>query len=227
MFPANYPISAVYGSGALVTYGTLNLTESSPAQSFTEPFTVAEAKTFLNLPARLEVDEEEDALIEAMIVAARESAEIIQGRDLVQKQYDLSLDYWRDYRVELRPHLASVDLVRYKDSNGATTDLVENTDFIVDTSKHPGILTPAYNHTWPAFTPWPSSAILIRFTAGLTSSHSFWSDAGARVRMGMRYLIAHWFENRNAFERGAGRDVTEFPYTVTQLLQMGAIRRAK
>src|SRR5450432_719100 len=78
-----------------------------------------------------------------------------------RKQFDLSLDYWFNYRIELRDPLASVDLFQYKDSNGAVTVMAENTDFIVDTSRHPGFVSPPYYKTWPPFASWPSSAMLI------------------------------------------------------------------
>jgi hypothetical protein len=103
-------------------------------------------------------------------MAARQQAEIAQGRDLVPKQYDLSFDYWTGYHLELGSPLVSVDLVQYKDQAGTVTTMVENTDYIVDKAKRPGILAPPNNTIWPIFTPWPSSAILIRFTSGFTAS---------------------------------------------------------
>jgi hypothetical protein len=40
--------------------------------------------------------------------------------------------------------------------------MLQDTDFIVDTARHPGFVSPPYNKTWPTFATWPSSAILIR-----------------------------------------------------------------
>src|SRR6185437_7385329 len=148
--------------GALVAYGSLNLTESSPPQSFTEVLSLDEVKSYLKVPARSPVDPGEDAELTALIVAAREQAEIAQNRDLVRKQYDLSFDYWTGYHLELGAPLVSVDLFQYKDQNGNVTVMQENTDYVVDTSKRPGIVAPPFNTTWPIFTPWPSSAILLR-----------------------------------------------------------------
>jgi uncharacterized phiE125 gp8 family phage protein len=162
----------------------------------------------------------------SLIVAAREQAEILQGRDLIRKQFDLCLDYWFNYRIELRDPLASVDLFQYKDSSGAVTVMTENTDFIVDTSRHPGFVSPPYNKTWPTFATWPSSAILIRFTSGYASGSPFWSDAGARVKNGMKLLINNWYHNRLPFEKGM--DATaEYPYAVTACLSYGSLVRAR
>ena len=152
--------------GALSAFGSLALTEASPPQSFSEILTLGEVKSYLRLPDRSPVDQGEDDELTSLIVAAREQAEIFPGRDLIRKQFDLSLDYWNKYRIELRDPLTSVDLFQYKDSTGAVTVMAENTDFIVDTSRHPGFVSPPYNKTWPTFATWPSSAILIRFTSG-------------------------------------------------------------
>ena len=106
--------------GSLVPYGTLNFTATSPPQSFTEPLSLQQAKNFLRLPNPSGSSPDDDD-ISAMISAARTQAELFQNRDLVTKQYDLSLDYWPGYRVELRAPVQSVDLVQYTDSNGDIT----------------------------------------------------------------------------------------------------------
>ena len=35
--------------------------------------------------------------------------------------------------------------------------------------KSPGLVAPPYNSMWKVFTPWPSSAILIRYTSGFAN----------------------------------------------------------
>src|ERR1051326_2393676 len=139
--------------GALVAYGSISLTQTSPPQQFQEPLTVAEVKNFLNLP---ETWADEDTLI-AFIMAARVVAEIAQGRDLVQKQWDLYFDYWPSDRLEMRAPIVSVDLVRYRDSDGNYTTLTQDVDYIVDSAKQPAALAPPWNKSWPTYTPWPVS----------------------------------------------------------------------
>lgn len=208
----------------LAGYGTLALTAASPVQSFTEVLTRADVRAYLKLPDREPPDQAEDDQLDQFIVAAREQAEILQNRDLVQKQYDLSRDYWPGYAIKLRSHLVTVDLVKYRDNNGNYTTLVENTDYIVDTSKEPGQIVPPYGTIWPAFTPWPSSAVLVRFTAGLSSTSAWWDGEGARVKVGMKLLISHWYNGRIPFVEGRGT-VQEFPFAVTQCLTQGAVPR--
>lgn len=207
----------------MTKYGSLELTVSSPVQTFTEPLTLAQVKTFLNLPDRSPTDAAEDALLEAYITAARETAELFQNRDLVRKQWDMRLDaFWTD-EIQLRSPLVSVDLVKYKDSDGIETTLTETTDYIYDTGKHPGIVMPPYGDSWPAFTVWPSSAVTIRFTSGYSATDAFWSDAGARLEVGMKLLISQWFNGRIPFE--PSMQVSEYPFAVTALFSHGALPR--
>ncbi len=214
-----------YTYGLLAPYGTLSLTVTSPPQSFTEPITLDEVKAYLNLPVRSPVDQGEDDTLSGFITAAREQAEILQGRDLVRKQWDLALDYFLTYAIVLRAPLVSVDLIQYKDMNGTVTALTEGIDYVVDTSKQPGITTPKFNTTWPAYSAWPTSSALVRFTSGYQSTDAFWNDSGARIKIGMKMLISMWFNNRLPFEAGPS-SIAEYPYAVTSCLSYGAIERA-
>ena len=207
-------------------FGSLSLSEASPPLSFNEILTLGEVKSYLRLPDRSPADQAEDDELMSLIIAAREQAEIVQGRDLIRKLFDLSLDYWFNYRIELRDPLVSVDLFQYKDSTGAVTVMAENIDFIVDKARHPGLVSPPYNKTWPTFTTWPSSAILIRFTSGYAATSPFWSDAGARVKNGMKLLINNWYHNRLPFEKGMAA-TAEYPYAVTACLSFGSLVRAR
>lgn len=204
-------------------HGTLTLTQTSPVQTFTEPLTLAEVQAYLGVPVLSPVDTESDTLIEAMISSAREVAEGLQGRDLVSKQYDLSLPYFYAPEINLRAPLASVDLVKYKDSDGVEHTLTAETDYIVDTVRQPGVIMPPYGEDWPTFTAWPTSAVTIRFTSGYASADAFWADSGKRVKMGMLMLISHWYNNRLPFDAGQQAQNFEYPFTVTSLLSSGAL----
>jgi len=232
MFPpfgGNGPYGT-YGSlgiyGALVTYGSISLTETSPSQSFNESLTLDEVKDYLKIPVRSPADQAEDDTLTALIIAAREQAEILQNCDLVRKQWDVAYDYWPAYRVELRNPLVSVDLVKYRDSDGNYTTMAQDDDYVVDAAKRPGAILPPYNKSWPTFTAWPSSAILVRFTSGYAPTSAFWSDAGARIKLGMKLLISSWYNNRLPFEKGL--DATaEYPFAVSSCLSYGAVPRVR
>lgn len=196
-------------------YAALELTGGSPAQSFTEPITLDEAKLFLKV-----TETADDDLITALIAAAREVAEVHQGRDLVEKQWDMTLDGFPG-EIQLRQPLVSVDLVQYKDDDGVTAVLAENTDYIVDTAQ--GLVMPPSGKSWPSFDAWPTGAVLVRFTSGYAASSPFWLDAGKRVVQGMKMLIAAWYENRIPFTENGTPG--EFPFAVTALFDFGSRRK--
>lgn len=212
--------------GAIDSYGTLNLTQTSPTQNFVEPISVDEICTYLRIASPNDEGLQNELM--AFISGARFQAEILQNRDLVIKQWDLTYDYWMSYRVALRAPTRSVDLVQYKDSNGDITTMIQgaNADYIIDLSKQPGSISPPYNGVWPTYTPYPSSSLLIRFTSGYPCTDPFWSNDGAMIKTGMKLLISSWFNNRMPFELGSG-SAQEYPYALTSCLSHGAILRAR
>jgi uncharacterized phiE125 gp8 family phage protein len=217
--PYGYPYISRYDA-TYDPYGTLTELESETPT--VEPLTSDEVLDHL----RLSSDEAQLNLINGYISAARVQAEILQGRDLVKKQYDLCYDYWPEYRVRLRSPTVSVDSITCKSLDGSERTLTENTDYVVDLKKEPAVITPPWNISWPAFTPWPSSAITIRFTSGYESNAPFWTGRGALIKSGMLLLIAAWYDNRLPF--AVGVDATsEYPYAVTHCLGLGALTRAR
>lgn len=190
----------------------LRLTDTSPAQTFTEPVTLAEAKEFLRVPEQSPTDSSEDAEIEGLIAAAREIAEGYQHVDLVAKQWDLTLGRFHLVEIPLRHELSTVDLVRYKDSDGTSTDLVENTGYIVDTVE--ALIRPPYGESWPSFTPWPTSAVTIRFSTSPARVHE-------NVKVGIKLLVSDWYYNR--LPRGLSGD--DIPPQIQTLVSYGSIPR--
>jgi uncharacterized phiE125 gp8 family phage protein len=219
-FPYGYPYVSPYDSN-FDSYGTLRLTVTDPPQQFTPPLVISEVKDFL----RIDDDTTQDNRLNLMISAAVEQAEICQNRDLMRKQWDLYYDYWPAYRIRLRAPCVSIDLVQYKDLAGAITPMQVNADYVFDLSKEPAIITPPWNRSWPAFTPFPSSAILVRFTSGYSIDDPFWMSSGARVKMGMLQLISAWYEHRVPFERSS--NLNELPFGITSNLEYGALERTK
>lgn len=180
------------------------LTVTSPPQSFTEPLTLAEVKKNCVIP---DADTSRDTLLALMITAAREAAEIRQGRDLVSKQWDKGFDYFPCV-IQLRDHVSSVDLLRYRDSDGNYTTLTEGTDYIVDLEQ--GLVMPPYGESWPSFTPWPTSAVLCRYTVTPPT-------VPERIKQGMKYLVNHWYVNRIPVTEGGFTSVIELPFALALL----------
>ena len=218
-------------------YGAIELTQANPPQSFEEPVTIAEMKDWLRYADP--TDTSQDMLLYGLITAAREIAEVMQGKDLVLKQYDLHLDlllghdavagaayplrfnsiynFGVGYDIPLRHPLYSVDLFRTTDQNGVATTLAENTDYKVD--KNRSLVCPPFGKIWPFYTPDVTSSVLIRFTSGYASSHPFWANDGQRVITGIKLLVTQWFEGRLPMGQ-------ELPAGVMSLLQLGARPRA-
>ena len=172
--------------------GVLTLTVTSPVQTFTELLTAAEVKEWLKISDPSPADSVFDDELTLMIQAAREKCEQYQGRDLVSKQWDLTLDYFRATQIELREPLVSVDLVQYKDSGGTTTALTANTGYIVDTPR--SLIQPPYGESWPSFTAWPSSGVTIRFTSGAAPAHV------QLLKIAMLHAIEYWFSGKGGTE---------------------------
>jgi len=174
------------------------LTVTSPPQSPTEPLNLADVKAVLEIP---DADTTKDSMLELYIVAARQLAETRQGRDLVSKQWDLTMDCFPCV-IKTRDNLSAVDLLRYRDSDGNYTTLVEGTDYIVDTVQ--GLVMPPYGESWPSFTPWPSSAVLCCYTVTPPSIDE-------EIKMGMKFAINMWYVNRVPAELGASA-VQQYPF---------------
>jgi len=150
-----------------------------------EPVSLAEAKVHLRVTG-----DEEDDLIEALIVAAREKAEHETGRTLIAQTYRLSLDsfppdarngmngcrqhmptwgYWYGaHTPKTLPFIASpvrvVASVKYRDTDGVL-QTVAPADYVVDLFSDPARITPATGRAWPSHWSQPG-AVEIVFSAG-------------------------------------------------------------
>ena len=210
----------------------MNLTLVTDANSTQEPLQSSDVEQQLNIASGAAT-----ANLQQMITAARLEAEKENGRELAQKQWKLVLDhfpplyrwgsfgltpvmynerpydsFYRGQAIELLDPLVSVDSFTYTKSDGTVVTLTENTDFLVDVLKHPGIVVPPYNTQWPTDDLAPTSPIQITFTAGMTPS-----QVPGVIKNGMLLLIGEWYENRLPFT--AVRFVAEMPFSVRSAFQ--------
>jgi len=173
-----------------------------------EPVSLTEAKVHL----RVDITDD-DSLIAALIVAARQYVEVLTRRQLITATWDLVLDTWPDGDTILvpLPPLQSVTSITYKDS-ADTVYTMPAMDYIVDTAEEPGRIVLAYGKTWPSTILYPVGAITIRFTAG-------YGDALAvpqAIKQAILLLVGHWYENREATIGGTMQH--ELPFAVEALL---------
>lgn len=177
----------------------------------TEPITLDDAKLHL----RVEVTDE-DALIDGLIVAAREYVENFTHRALVTQTWDLKLDGFPCYSLELpKAPTASVTSISYVDTNGTTQTLssaLYTTDLPTGPHACAGRIVLAYQQYYPQ-TRDVVNAVTVRFVAGYGTA----DDVPASIKAAMKILIATWYRpGREAVN--IGNIVTAVPMTVDALL---------
>jgi uncharacterized phiE125 gp8 family phage protein len=145
-----------------------------------EPVSLAEAKHHL----RVDFDED-DALIQALICAARQAAEMLTQRQLVTARWRMVLDSFPGSALmgvpagqtfSLPGHailipkspLQSVVEIRYLDMAGAW-QAMPAANYTVDSACEPARITPVFGQIWPVSLP-QIGAVSVVFDAGRASA---------------------------------------------------------
>jgi hypothetical protein len=179
-------------------------------QPVEEPVTLATAKLHL----RVEIADD-DALIGALIVAARERCETLTHRAFVSRGYLLTLDGFpfshaptvsMAYSSERLPNLAfgrikipkppliAVQSIAYLDTQGVSQVLDPSAYLVSGGGKLQGVVTPAYGATWPS-TRYQVGSVRVAYTAGYGAA----ADVPASIPQAMLLLIGAWYQNREEF----------------------------
>ncbi|MEA2897462.1 MAG: hypothetical protein QOJ84_3077 [Bradyrhizobium sp.] len=178
-----------------------------------EPWSVAEAKAFLRVEHG-----DDDAIIAALIAAARGHVEALTRRALLTQSWRFVLDAWpADGRLSLRMGpLRSVIAARVFDAVG-NADSIDLETFVVDAAANI-VASPCWSLPLPG-----------RATAGieldvLLGYGAVASNVPDALRHAIRLLVAHWYENRGLAAIGAnvamlpaGVDALIAPYRVRSL----------
>jgi Phage gp6-like head-tail connector protein len=185
-----------------------------------EPITLDEAKGHLRVTSK-----DDEPVIKSCIRAARQYAEMFLNRCLVTSQLRYNLDSFPDlpnatlkffvptYSVESylaraislmsgpiylpRPHVLSVQSVKYLDASGVLQTLAANPapglpGYILDLDAEPARLAPANNLPWP-ITLAQQNAVTILLTCGYGESPDLIPET---TKMAIKLLISHFYENR-------------------------------
>lgn len=156
-----------------------------------EPVSLAEAKLHLRVDFA-----EDDALITALITAARQAAETITGRQLVTARWKMTLDsfpgpaltsIYAGQAFSLPGHaillhkcpVQSIVSIQYLDTAGVLQTVPSST-YTSDLSCEPARLTPVFGQIWPISLP-QIAAVSVTFDAGY--------GAGATVPEGLKSWI--------------------------------------
>jgi uncharacterized phiE125 gp8 family phage protein len=178
-----------------------------------EPVSLIEAK------AHLRVDgDDEDALIAALIVAARQYVEAVCNLALLTQSWALTLAAFPRLIAVPRPPLQTVEEITYVDSAGVMQTLAAD-QYRLDTTRMPGWITPAYGVVWPCALP-VTAAITVRFTAGYGDAPA---DVPQTLRQAMLLFIAERYERREASVDGL---LSPVPLAVDALLWLHRIVEA-
>lgn len=161
-----------------------------------EPVTLEEAKVQCRIENTYEDDE-----IAAMIVAARNQAELKLNRYIITQTLDAYYDRFGSC-FELPP-LQSVTSITYLDNNGDSQTLAAS-QYVVDDKSIPARITPAYGVTWPS-TYDQTNAVSIKFVAG----YGLAADVPECIKQWIKLQVSGYYDNRNPVVVGAS--VTEMP----------------
>lgn len=171
----------------------------------TEPVTLTETKTHLRVET-----EDEDAMITALILAAREHIESWTRRALVTQTWDLRLDGFRTVIWVPKPALQSVTSINYLDQNG-DSQLLATSKYQVDSSTEPGRIMPVEGEVWPSTQAVTFNTVTVRFVSGYGNQ----SEVPQMLKQGLLLLVGHLFENR---EQTTVQNVRQIPMGIERVL---------
>lgn len=145
--------------------------------------------------------------VESLIKAVRQNLEHRTCRAFLEQTLELTLDYWpgnSDYGYFDLPRatpLVSLVSFTYKDSLGEL-HIPDTETYVIDYDSTPGRISPAFVKFWPIFNPWQMSAIRVQYVAGHVGAGPNDSPQipfpDEDIKHAMRYLVAHFYDNRDA-----------------------------
>lgn len=156
-----------------------------------------------------------DALLSALISAARAAAEEFTGRSFAAKRWRLTLDGFPGGAIELRhPPLDSIVSVEYVDASG-DLQTMDAADYAVDKTQVMPWLLPAFGMSWPS-TASVANAVRVTFDSGYTG------DAiPPQARAAILMTVGHLFKNREAV---TDVSMIELPIGIEYLLRPLRVR---
>lgn len=153
-----------------------------------EPLDLATAKLHCRVDGT-----DEDALITALIVAAREQAEHETGRALVTQTWELVHDAFPEAFTLRKSPIQSVTSIKYLDSSGVEQTL-DAADYLLDKDSEPGYVVPNYGKAWPASYGVPNS-VRCRYVAGYGAA----AAVPQAIKQWMLLAIGSMYAQRETF----------------------------
>jgi len=219
-----------------------NMTSSSLASPpAIEPVTLDELKAHCRVDTTAD-----DALLTALIVAARQWAEHYTGRAFISQTWQYWIDadqmlprpslekimdvyvhpfgndpYVRRPRSYIPlPHapLQSVASVQFFDDTDTAT-VWDPSNYFVDNAREPGRVVLRTGAVWPCPMRMPNG-LMIQYVAGYGATADMVPEV---LNLAIKQIAAHWYEHRG--EAGAQTDATQMPLVIQSLLNPYRIQR--
>ena len=169
--------------------------------------TTAEAK------ARLKVDTSaDDTLIENLISAATESAQIFTNRFFINTTLNQFGDTWSDLATLFKSPVSSVTHVKYYDSDNTQQTLATSV-YQKDLEHQPARIGLKPNQSFPSLAD-RINAVECQYVVGYGSAAS---DVPQGIKQAVLLTIGNWYQNRE--EVVVGRIATELPKSAQYLLE--------
>lgn len=158
-----------------------------------EPLDLATAKLHCRVDGT-----DDDALITALIVAAREQAEHETGRALITQTCELVHDAFPEAFVLRKAPIQSLTSIKYLDAVTGAEQSLNLSDTILDSASEPGYVVPAYGKSWPATWPIPN-AVRCRYVCGYGAA----SDVPQAIKQWMLLATGTMYAQRETVMAGS------------------------
>ncbi len=166
-----------------------------------EPVTTAEILDHL----RISTTDEND-LLDALEIAARQRAESMTGRRLMPQTIKTYRNQWPGSGCAALPFAAPLQSIPttgvvYKMSTGNSTTF-SSTAWIADVVGEPGSLCLEYNSDWPSDTLHNVNPISIEYKVGYSTAGASTDGTVERgavpqgIKLAIKMMVGHWYENR-------------------------------
>lgn len=169
-----------------------------------EPVGLDEMKEYLRVD-----HSDEDAMISGLIVSARTYCEAVTKRAFVKQTLRYTLDEWPDGDVLMFPqpiNNTTTFVVKYYTTGSTTASTWGSTNYWIDADMKPGRLVLRDNSEWPTYDLRSARAIEITHESGYGGQ----GDVPEGVRLAIKFLVGHWYANREAVLTGTVSKPIEF-----------------
>jgi len=165
-----------------------------------EPIKIDEAKNHLNISLEYNQD---DPLVLAYIIAARQFCEKQLGRVLIRTSFSYSFDRFPSDNIVIpKASLISVESITYFDiSTSPNMQTVATSVYGVDTGICPGVVYLKYGQVWPT-SRGHRNDVTVNFTAGyadtVSSPRDYDDQVPYPIKQAMLLFIGDYYLNREA-----------------------------